>query len=101
VSLALESLAGFLSDSLAGLVSDALPRSVAGSPLKLVPDSHSEVLHRSPCEFRFRFRWSSFPGALANPVSDSPMALVFSLLLEDFSSVELKDTPDCAECNGV
>ena len=29
------------------------------------------------------------------------MALVYSLLLEDCSSVELKDTPDCGEHKGV
>jgi hypothetical protein len=28
------------------------------------------------------------------------MAFVYSLLLEDFSSVELKDTRNCSESNG-
>ena|SRR5580698_2221467 len=51
-------------------------------------DSHPEFLSRRPCGLRFRFSWSSFPGSLASSVTGSPMALVFSLLLEDFSSVD-------------
>jgi len=101
VSLASGSLAVPLSDSLAGVVSDALPSSVAGSLLNLVPESHPKFLPRLPCGFRFRFSWRSFPGALANSASGSPTALVHSLLLEDHSSVELKDTLDCLERNGV
>jgi len=101
VSLASGSLAGSLSASLAGIVSDALPSSVAGSLPNFVPESHPEFLPRHPCGFRFWFSWRSFPGALASPASGSPTALVHSLLLEDRSSVELKDTLDCPECNGV
>jgi hypothetical protein len=83
------SLAVSLSDPLAGLVSDVLPSSVAGSLPNLVPDSHPEFLHRSPCGSRFQFSWSPFPGALASSASGSPTALVYSLLLENFSSVDL------------
>jgi hypothetical protein len=97
VSFASVTLAGFLSNSLAGLVSDVVPSSVAGSVPNFVPDSHPEFLSRFPCGFRFRFSWKSIPGALANSASGSPMALVYSLLLEDCSSVELKDTPDRRE----
>jgi hypothetical protein len=97
VSLASGSLASPLSASLAGIVSDALPSSVAGSLPNFVPESHPEFLPRHPCGFRFWFPWSSFPGALASPASGSPTALVHSLLLEDFSSVELKDTRDLPE----
>jgi hypothetical protein len=66
--------------------------------------------------FPMLFR-SSFPGSLASPASGSPgvpfpallrvplpvplMALVFSLLLENRSSVELKDTRNFDDCNGV
>ena len=80
-----ECVESFVSDSLASLVPDALR--------------------------------SSFPGSLASPASGSPgvpfpallrvplpvplMALVFSLLLEDRSSVELKDTRNSDDCNGV
>jgi hypothetical protein len=97
VSLVLDSLAGFLTDSLAGLVSDALPEFRCRFSLQT---SFPILIRRSffgPCGLRFRFRWRSFPGALANSASGSPMAPVHSLLLEDFSSVELKDTPDCGE----
>lgn len=66
-----------------------------------VPDSHPEVLPQSPCEFRFRFRWRSFPGVLANSASGSPMAPVYSLLLEDCSSVELKDISRSPRKQGV
>jgi hypothetical protein len=89
VRLVSDSLAGPLSDSLAGLVSEALPSSVTGSHPNLVPDSHPEFLHRSPCGSRFQFSWRSFPGALASSASGSPTALVYSLLLEDCSSVDL------------
>ena len=101
VSLVLDSLAGFLTDSLAGLVSDALPEFRCRFSLQT---SFPILIRRSffdPCGLRFRFRWRSFPGALANSASGSPMALVYSLLLEDCSSVELKDTPDCGEDKGV
>jgi hypothetical protein len=101
VSLASGSLASPLSDSLAGVVSDVLPSSVAGSLPNLVPESHPEFLPRPPRGFRFRFSWRSFPGALASSASGSPTALVHSLLLEDRSSVELKDTLDRLERNGV
>jgi hypothetical protein len=79
----------------------ALPSSVAGSLPNLVPDSHPEFLRQIPCGFRFRLRRRSFPGALASSASGSPMALSCSLLLEDCSSVELKDTPDCDGRKGV
>jgi hypothetical protein len=97
VSLASGSLASPLSASLAGIVSDALPSSVAGSLPNFVPESHPEFLPRHPCGFRFWFPWRSFPGTLASSASGSPTALVHSLLLEDFSSVELKDTRDLPE----
>lgn len=42
-----------------------------------------------------------FRGALTNSASGPPAALVYSLLLEDRSSVELKDTLDCPENKGV
>ncbi len=88
MSLISDYLASLGSDSLAGLVSVALPSSVAGSIPNLVADSHPEFLPLYPCGFRFRFSWSSFPGSLAGSVTGSPMALVYSLLLEDFSSVD-------------
>lgn len=91
VSLVSDSLADFLSDPLAGFVSDALPEFRCRFSLQ----TSFPILIRSsffdPCGLRFRFRWRSFPVALANSASGSPMALVYSLLLEDCSSVELKD----------
>jgi hypothetical protein len=59
----------------------------------LVPCQSSqfpEVLRESRC----RFSRSSVPGPLRVPFPVLLMALVYSLLLEDFSSVDSKDTRD-------
>ena len=88
VSLISDSLASLVSDSLAGLISAALPSSVAGS----LPNLGSILIR------------SSFPGALADSDSGSPgvpfpdlfrvplpvlrWLVFYSLLLEDFSSVD-------------
>lgn len=45
---------------------------VSDSLASLVPDALSKFLPRFPCEFRFRFSWSSFPGSLASSVTGSP-----------------------------
>lgn len=88
MSLISDSLASLVSDSLAGLISAALPSSVAGS----LPNLGSILIR------------SSFPGALADSASGSPgvpfpdlfrvplpvlrWLVFYSLLLEDFSSVD-------------
>ena len=92
VSFISDSLASLGSDPLAVLVSVALPSSVAGSLPNLVADPLPEFLPWFPFGLRFRFPWSSFPGSLASSVTGSPMALVCSLLLENCSSVDSKDT---------
>ena len=100
MSLVLDSLAGFLSDPLAGLVSAALPISVAGPLPNPVADSHPEFLPRFPCESRFWFSWEFLPRRSCKLRFRFSVALVYSLLLEDCSSVELKDTLDCPENKG-
>ena len=100
MSLVLDSLTGFLSDPLAGLVSGALPISVAGPLPNLVPDSHPEFLPRFPCGSRFWFSWEFLSRRSCELRFRFSVALVYSLLLEDCSSVELKDTLDCPENKG-
>ena len=100
MSLVSDSLAGFLSDPLAGLVSGALPISVAGPLPNLVPDSHPEFLPRFPCGSRFWFSWEFLSRRSCELRFRFSVALVYSLLLEDCSSVELKDTLDCPENKG-
>jgi hypothetical protein len=92
---------GVLSDSLAGLVSDAPPSSVAGSLPNLAPDSHPEVLPQFPCESRFRFPLESLSRHSCEFRFRFSDGSGHSLLLEDHSSVELKDTLDCDEYKGV
>jgi hypothetical protein len=87
--------------ALAGLVSGALPSSVAGPLPNLVPDSHPEFLPRFPCGSRFRFSWENLSRRSCKLRFRFSVALVYSLLLEDCSSVELKDTLDCPENKGV
>src|ERR1700743_3789819 len=101
VSLVLESLAGFLSDPLAGLVSGVLPSSVASPLPNLVPDSHPEFLPWFSCGSRFRSSWEILSRRSCELRFRLSVALVYSLLLEDCSSVELKDTLDCPVNKGV
>ena len=82
-----------LPDCCVRLVSDSLAGFFSG------PSSKSRF--RFPCEFLCRYSGSSLFGPLAGSASGAPMALVYSLLLEDRSSVELKDTPAGGDCKSV
>jgi hypothetical protein len=93
VRLVSDSLASLFFVPLRGLVSDSLAGFFSG------PSSKSRF--RFPCEFLCRYSGSSLFGPLAGSASGAPMALVYSLLLEDRSSVELKDTPAGGDCKSV
>jgi hypothetical protein len=93
VRLVSDSLASLFFGPLRSLVSDSLAGFFSG------PSSKSRL--RFPCESLCRISGSSLFGPLAGSASGAPTALVHSLLLEDCSSVELKDTPAGGDCKRV